>query len=248
MTRVFSALRPSAWGLPGKDRRRDHGFTLAEVTITIVILGVVLAAVQTTLIMTQRTLSDQSVRIDQTQQGKVAIESVTKVLRTAVLPSQLNASCSGCADLAAFIKGTPTSVQFYANINNDKNIIGPSRVSYTVNPQRQLIETVQAPNPHAATDYNYQYCTPGPGCQVTSRVLARNMVSGQAVFTYYDKNGVSLGTDPLDSNELKMVDSIDVVISTRQSTSSRVPATTFTSRVSLPNADSIAQPTASATP
>ena len=198
--------------------------------------------------MTQRTLSDQSVRVDQTQQGKVAIESVTKVLRTAVLPSQLNASCAGCADLAAFIKGTPTSVQFYANINNDKNIIGPSRVTYNVNAANQLTETVQPPNAHAADDFNYQYCTPGPGCQVTTRVLANYMVPGSALFTYYDKNGISLGTDPLDSNELKLVDSIDVVVSTRRSTSSRVPATTFTSRVSLPNADSIAQPTASATP
>jgi len=221
---------------------------LAEVTISIVVLGVVLAAVQTTLIMTQRTLSDQSIRVDQTQQGKVAIESVSKVLRTAVLPSQLSASCSGCADLAAFIKGTPTQVQFYANINNDRNIIGPSRVSYTVNASNQLIETMQAPNAHAADDYNYQYCSPGPGCQITTRVLANYMVPGQAVFTYYDKNGASLGTDPLDANELKMVDSVDIVISTKRTAASRVPATTFTSRVSLPNADSIAQPTASATP
>ena len=232
----------------GRDRAHDRGFTLAEVTISVVILGVVLAAVQTTLIVTQRTVSDQGVRIDQMQQSKQAIEGVTKVLRTAVLPSQLNASCSGCADLAAFIQGTPNSVQFYANINNDKNIIGPSRVSYQVNAQNELIETIQPPNPHAADDFNYQYCSPGPGCQITSRVLARYMVPGQAVFTYYDQYGNSLGSDPLSATELSLVDSVDVVISTKRTAESRVPATTFTSRVALPNADSIAQPTASATP
>ena len=227
---------------------RDRGFTLAEVSITVVILGVVLAGVQTALIMTQRTVSDQSIRVDQTQQGRVAIESVTKILRTAVLPSQLNATCTGCSDLAAFIQGTPKSVQFYANINNDRNIVGPSRVTYTVNSSNELIETVQAPDPHAADDFDYQYCTPGPGCVVSTRVLARNMVPSQAVFAYYDKIGNSLGTGTLDANKLAQVDSVDVVISTKLNPTSRVPGTTFTSRVSLPNADSIAQATATPSP
>lgn len=223
----------------------DAGFTLTEVIITIFILGIVLAGVQTALIMTQRTVSDQSNRVDQTQQGRQAIESVTKNLRTAVLPSQLNATCTGCSNLAAFIQGTPTSVQFYANINNDNNIIGPSRVSYSVDASNQLIETVQAPNAHAASDYNYQYCAPGPGCVVKTRVLARNMVPGQTVFTYYDTSGVSLGSATLNATALSLVDSVDVVISTRQGSSSRVPATTFASRVTLPNADAIAETTPS---
>ncbi len=223
----------------------DGGFTLTEVIITIFILGVVLAGVQTALIMTQRTVSDQSNRVDQTQQGRQAIESVTKNLRTAVLPSQLNATCTGCSNLAAFIQGTPTSVQFYANINNDNNVIGPSRVSYAVNAANELVETVQAPNAHAANDYNYQYCTPGPGCVVKSRVLARNMVPGQTVFTYYDNTGTSLGTATLNATALSLVDSVDVVVSTRVGNGTRVPATTFASRVTLPNADAIAQTTPS---
>ena len=40
---------------------------------------------------------------------------MTQVLRTAVLPSQLSATCTGC-DVAAFIQGTADSVQFYANL------------------------------------------------------------------------------------------------------------------------------------
>ena len=228
--------------------RSDRGFSLMEVSITVVILGVVLAGVQGALIMTQRTVSDQSVRVDQMQQGRQAIEGVTKVLRTAVLPSQLNATCSGCADLSAFIQGTPQSVQFYANINNDRNIVGPSRVSYSVNSSNELVETIQAPNPHAADDFDYQYCAPGPGCAVKTRVLARNMVPSQAVFSYYDRYGNSLGSSSLDASKLALVDSVDVVISTRLNPTSRVPATSFTSRVSLPNADSIPQTTATPSP
>jgi prepilin-type N-terminal cleavage/methylation domain-containing protein len=232
-------------------RRRDRstggdgGFTLTEMLVTISILGVVLAGVQTALIMTQRSVSDQAIRVDQVQEGRQAIESVTKNLRTAVLPSQLNGTCTSC-NLAAFIQGTTTSVQFYANVNNVDNIVGPSRVTYAVNASNQLIETVQAPNAHAATDFNYQYCTPGTGgCVVRSRVLARNVVPGTQLFTYYDITGVSLGTATLDATKLALVDSVDVIISLQSSSASRIPPTTFTSRVNLPNADSITQPSPS---
>jgi prepilin-type N-terminal cleavage/methylation domain-containing protein len=229
-----------------RSARPDGGFTLTELLVTIFILGIVLAGVQTTLIFTQRTVGEQSVRVDQTQQTSEAMNAVTKTLRTAVLPSQLNGTCASC-DLAAFIQGTPTSVSFYANINNDGNTVGPSRVSYSVDSKNELVESIQPPNPHATTDFNYQYCTPGTaGCVVKTRVLARNLVPGAAIFTYYDPNGVSLGAGTLTASDLANVDTMDVVISVRDSTASRVPPTTFMARVSMPNHDSVT--TASASP
>jgi len=222
----------------------DDGFTLTELLVTVFVLGILLAGVQTTLIFTQRTVGQQSIRIDQEQQTRLAMEAITKTLRTAVLPSQLNGTCSSC-NLAAFIQGTPTKVQFYANINNDANVIGPSQVSYVVNSSNQLVETIQAPNAHAASDYNYQYCTPGPGCVVATRVLAYNIVPGSTIFTYYDQAGTSLGTGTLNASDLALVDSMDVVVSVSDSAASKVPPTTFTARVSLPNADAIAQPSPS---
>jgi prepilin-type N-terminal cleavage/methylation domain-containing protein len=231
---VIDVLRRRLRGL-----RPDDGFTLTELIVTMFILGIVLAAVQTTLIMTQKTVGEQATRVDQTQQTSAALNAVTKTLRTAVLPSQLNGTCSSC-DLAAFIQGTPTSVSFYANINNDGNVIGPSRVSYNVNSSYELVESIQAPNAHAATDFNYQYCTPGTtGCIVKTRVLARHVVPGSAIFTYYDPNGVSLGTGTLSAADLANVDTMDVVISVDDSTASRVPPTTFMARVSMPNHDSV---------
>jgi hypothetical protein len=139
--------------------------------------------VMTVIIAAQKNVNGNSARLDQIQQGKVAMESMSKTLRTAVRPSQLNATCTGC-DQAAFLQGNARSVQFYANINNPANILGPSRVSYTVDNSGVLRETLQAPNPHAANDYNYQYCTPGPGCTVISRVLARGVSLNKTMFTH----------------------------------------------------------------
>ena len=219
-------------------KRSDEGVTLIEMVVVIAILSGVLAMVMTVIIAAQKNVNGNSARLDQIQQGKVAMESMSKTLRTAVRPSQLNATCTGC-DQAAFLQGNARSVQFYANINNPANILGPSRVSYTVSNSGVLTETLQAPNPHAATDYNYQYCTPGPGCTVISRVLARGVSLNKTMFTYYDASNNTFSTLPLASADLPRVDSIDIIVNV--SSSAQVSSTTFTQRVTLPNADAVQQ-------
>ena len=219
-------------------KRSDEGVTLIEMVVVIAILSGVLAMVMTVIIAAQKNVNGNSARLDQIQQGKVAMESMSKTLRTAVRPSQLNATCIGC-DQAAFLQGNARSVQFYANINNPANIVGPSRVSYTVSNSGVLTETLQAPNVHSATDYNYQYCTPGPGCTVISRVLARGVSLNKTMFTYYDASNNTFSTLPLASADLPRVDSIDIIVNV--SSSAQVSSTTFTQRVTLPNADAVQQ-------
>lgn len=222
----------------------DNGFTIVEMVVVVSILGIVLAAVQTTLIMAQKTVSGSGARVNQTSQAKTAIDSITKVLRTAVLPSQLNGT-GAAATAAAFIQGTKNSVQFYANINNDANITGPSRVTYTIDVAGTLTETIQPPDAHAAGNYNYTYCTPGPGCVVPTRVLARNVSTAGALFTYYTKSGVAITDATLTALELASVDSIDVVVLVKASANQTIQGTTLYARVTLPNADAVAIATSS---
>ncbi len=214
---------------------------MVEMMVVVMILGIVLAAVQTTLIMTNKTVAGSAARVDQTQQAKTAIDSMTKVLRTAVLPSQLNGTGS-VSGAAAFIQGTGTSVQFYANINNDSNIIGPSQVSYSVNGSGYLIEKIQPPDTHAVGNYNYTYnCTT---CAY-SRTLARNVSTAQPLFTYYTKGGAAITDTTLTASDLAAVDSIDVVVKVKSSANSTIQATTLYARVTLPNADAVAIATSS---
>ena len=72
-------------------------------------------------------------------------------------------------------------------------------------------------------------------------MLARDVQPG-ALFTYYDRSGAVIAP-PLQSatSKLKAVDSIDVVLRVQPS-SGPTPAT-VTARVTLPNADSLIQPT-----
>ena len=235
-------MNPEGWW-----KQRDEGVTLIELMVVVGILGTVLAIVTQGLIVAQRSMADNASRLNGLSQTNVAIEDMTKVLRTAILPSQVQATCTLC-DVAAFISGDATSVQFYANVDNDGILpappattdLGPRRVTFSV-ADGELTETVQKPNLHAVTDFNFQYCTPGPGCPVRRRVLARDVQPG-ALFTYYDRTGAVIAP-PLQSatSKLKAVDSIDLVL--RVQPSSRAGAATVTARVTLPNADSLIQPT-----
>lgn len=221
--------------------RGDGGFTVVEMVVVVFILAVVLAMVQGALLMAQHNTGDTKTRLDQVGNGKTAIEAMSKTLRTAVRPSQLSATCSGCEALAAFMSGDARSVRFYANINNPNNIVGPSKVSYEVTEAGELVETIQPPNPHAANDFNYQYCTPGPGCEVFTRTLATDVPDDTNLFTYYDASGAALPQGTLTAAQLAAVDQIDVVVTVKASPAHS--STTFTQRVALPNADAFAQTT-----
>jgi prepilin-type N-terminal cleavage/methylation domain-containing protein len=220
-------------------RSLDDGFTLTELVVVMFILGVVLAVVQTTMVMTSRTVSDNNLRVSQTEQARAAMDAMSRSLRTAVLPAQLGGTCSAC-NVAAFVQATSTSVQFYADVDNDQNLVGPSRVTYVVTASGDLTETVQPPDAHAPDNRSYTYCAPGPGCPVVSRVLARNVQATSPVFAYYDRTGAALAVVPLTAAELAAVDSVDLVLTVRGARTQHVNPVTVTERVTLPNADAVA--------
>ncbi|HPJ19511.1 MAG TPA: prepilin-type N-terminal cleavage/methylation domain-containing protein [Actinomycetota bacterium] len=229
------------------ERPNDAGISLIEMLVVVSILGTVLGLVTQGMIVAQRTLNENAGRLQGVSETNLSVEAMTRVLRTAILPSQIQAVCAGC-DVAAFIAGDDRSVKFYANADNDGILptsgttdYGPRRVTYSVSNDGVLTETIQRPNVHAYNDFDYQYCVPGPSCPVRTRVLARDVLPGP-IFTYYDRRGTVIAT-PLESSasRLKAVDSIDLVL--RIQPLERAESSTVTARVTLPNADSLIQPT-----
>ena len=154
-------------------------------------------------------------RLTDINSARLAVSAMSRSLRTAMLPSQLDDNTSNVT--AAFIQGGPTPVSFYADINNPVTLptsgntrYGPSQVTYTV-AGGVLTQTVQPPNQHDVSDNNYQYCTPGTaGCVVYTTILARRSTppTTKPLFVYYDATGTPLGA--LTASNLDDVDSIDI--------------------------------------
>jgi len=223
--------------------RRDDGVTLAEMSVTMLVLSLFVGCVVVMVSAGEKTSLGVKERMDQTNQATISIERISRNLRTAVLQSQLTTVCtlSICTD-AAFLQGTPTSVQFYADIDNPRNTIGPSKVTYSV-VGGVLTETVQKPDSPTPDAAGYHYCTSGSTCQIRTTVLATNVQTASAPFTYYNAtdpvNGMTLTAGALTSEQLKTVDSIDVQIQVQVAGGANVGAASVVQRVALPNHDSV---------
>jgi prepilin-type N-terminal cleavage/methylation domain-containing protein len=228
------------------DERDDAGFTLTELVTAMLVLGVVLAGGFMVLTGAMRTAQATSARVTDINNARLAVSSMSRTLRTAILPSQLDDSSSAATITAAFIQGGPTSVQFYGDVGNPATLppsgnttFGPSQISYSL-AAGVLTQTIQRPLSHDVNDHNYQYCTPGPGCQVFTTILARGVdanTTTKPLFVYYDANGVSLGA--LTSTNLDDVDSIDIRVGMDTVSTGPMGTTSITTRVSLPNHESL---------
>lgn len=236
-------LQPGDPGTGPRERvRDDSGVTLIELLVVIGILATVLGLASAALVSGFRTMAGNQSRLDATAQQKTAVESMTRSLRTAIMPSQLKGECSGC-DVAAFISGDASSVLFYANLDNDAvssqagmTDAGPRRVSFTLKPDGTLVETITRPKPHATDDYVYDWCDHGStGCAVRTRIIARDVAqSGTALFTYYDAAGTALPVPLASATALRAVDSIDLCLKVK--VDDRTGTATTATRITLPNA------------
>ncbi len=238
----MSTLRERLHHRPGEHER---GVTLVELMVTITLTSTVVAVVAGGLVTATKLMGSNSLRLQEVGENQVAIEAMTKTMRTAVEPRLLGAA----TDAAAFIQGDTRRVAFYAALSSlieptggGMTRYGPVRVTYTLT-DGELVETYQLPDEHLATDHDYTYCTAGStGCDVRRRVLAANLVDAP-IFTFYGESGSTLAV-PLSAENLEAVDSIDIVVTSQ--TAEGTDSSTVVSRVSLVNSGT--NPTASPTP
>jgi prepilin-type N-terminal cleavage/methylation domain-containing protein len=237
---------------PEAGSRSEQGSTLTELLVVMLIMGIIMSALTALTIGFQRTNAQNLTRQDQIDAARAAVERMSKTVRTAVKPSQLTASCAlSFCTVDAFMQAQDFGVQFYANLNNDQNLVGPSRVTYTVANSGalagQLIETVQRPESNVAGPNGYAYCDPAAaGCaaDITASVLARGVrtITGSPLLKYYDTDGTRLSPDPttgaLTTTDLNKVLSIELTVAV-QNANGRAAPTTYIQRVTLPNAQAV---------
>jgi len=233
----------------------DRGTSLTELLVSMMLFSIVLGVVLTLTMGFTRTNSQVLTRQDQVDVARVAAEVMSKKLRTSVMPSQLTTTCAGCTQ-DAFVLGQDFSVQFYANVDNPGNSVGPSRVTYTVTATSTgvgtLTEKVQVPDSNIPTSTGYVYCNAeiagaDANCKkrLTVRTLAQGvqMTSGAAVFAYFDANGAAMlpsaSGGSLTASRLSDVYQVELMVRVQSPSGNKVKPTTYIQRVTLPNAQAV---------
>ena len=130
--------------------QHEGGMTLIEVIVTMGLTVTVFAVVATGMTTATRLMGSNSLRLQEVSANKVAIEAMTKTVRTAVEPRLLGST----SDAAAFIQGDGKTVSFYAALStlieptgSSMTRYGPVRVSYALS-GTNLVETYQLPDAH----------------------------------------------------------------------------------------------------
>lgn len=238
-----------------RHRPTDAGTSLTELLISMLLFGIVLIAVSTLSIGFTKTNQQNINRQDQIDAARVATESMSKTLRTAVMPSQLTATCAGACSTDAFVLGQDFAVQFYANLNNSGNLRGPSRVTYTVTTDAKgvssLVEKIQTPDNATPGPTGYAYCpaeAAGASTECKGHLKVRTLATGvqkvTPIFTYYSATSstpLSPATNggSLSAADLGKVLAIELHVTVQKQASVRANPTTYIQRITLPNAQAV---------
>ncbi|KQY25658.1 hypothetical protein ASD16_06555 [Cellulomonas sp. Root485] len=228
------------------------------------LLAVVIATTATMTISFQRTNSQNIARQDQIDVARSATERITKTIRTAIKPSQLPGCTATACDVDAFISASQTSMQFYANLQNASNLVGPRRVTYslaTTGPDAgKLVEKVQVPDSATPGAAGYVYCNAelagaSAACKarLTVRTLAKGVLSSgsQPLFRYFGTTGAELPLTPgvpLTAAQIEEVLSVEILVKVQSPSPSRPKPTTYIQRVLLPNTQAVLRNDVGATP
>ena len=209
--------------------RGSRGQTLFELIAVTTILGIVLLIVYEGINSAGQALGGTEKRLANLDEARTLMAVTTKDVRTA---TRLQAGTS------PFTLADKRELIFHANLNNDGGTAsvvdnGPRRVRIFVDSTSQLIEEVVRPDASSVPPaYTYNGAA-------TRRFVGRYVANtaSQPIFRYFDANGTELTATPLSANDRLAVNSVQVTLAIRRSTTFPIASTTLVNTVRLPNVD-----------
>jgi hypothetical protein len=194
--------------------------------VSLTILSIVLAAVIQGFISMQFAATGADLRLQNLDQARVLMDTVSKDLRTAAVLQ---------AGTPPFTLAAGTHVTFYANLYTTT---APSRVDIYVDgtdPKApKLIESVTPADPNSDPP---TYLTQPPKVRLVGEYVANAPTN--PIFRFYDVNQVEITNGPpgtaLTSDQMLQIRSVGITLSIRKSTHLTVKPTTLVNRVGLPN-------------
>jgi prepilin-type N-terminal cleavage/methylation domain-containing protein len=207
--------------------RREQGFSLVELLVAMSIGMIVLLAALTVLDRGFQLQKESQDRTDAAQQGRLAMERVTRALRSEV---------AICPAKSALSSATASSLTFTVDYSGGTT---PERRTITYDSTTKTLVETSYKSP-AGPPYTF------PGSPTTTRVLLNNVVQdgGNTIFTYKADSGLGTGANsimvpPLSADQMAATAQVDVAFTARPAgkASNDKLATTLNSSVFVRNAD-----------
>jgi hypothetical protein len=204
-----------------RERDRESGSSLIEMVTTVALIGIVMSTVMVGAFSAQNAIMGSGTRLENLDQARTLMASLTKDVRTAVRLS---------AGTSPFTVADGNHAVFYANLSTTS---APKKVDLSIDSQSRLVEQVwTADSGSSAPNYTY---TGSATIRLVGRYVANT--AAKPLFTYLDDNGSALSATPLNATDLLAVKAVQINLIVKKSTATTLNPTTLVNRVRLANLD-----------
>lgn len=212
-------------------RRRaidDEGVTLTELLVTMMISGIVLAAVGTMFINIALATTNSNRTIQRNGIATNIMDAATQVIRTAAN----NPVASSVDPDPALVAATASSLTVYSFVNTNPTTPAPTKVRFTFDSNGNLIEERWA----ATKSGSYWVFTGSPSSRTVGGPVA-NVSGTPAFFTYRDSTGaaISPGTSGLTLAQRKLIATITVTVQISNTPTTGSAPIELTNTIGMPN-------------
>ena len=194
-------------------RRADDGFTLAELSVTMIIFGVLVLVLAQFSTQAFRLYGANANRITSGGRASLVMEQVSKDLRTAVAITVLSPPAPSSSQ--AFAKATGTEVKFYSSVSG-----GPVQERLYVVGTQLWRETILPDLTSSAPAYTY---TTNRALQ--TRLLSDRVVTGSAPFSYLLRGSLLPPAAPVAPVDLGAIVGVQILVTINADASGRTRAT-----------------------
>lgn len=213
------------------DSQRQGGFTLVELLVGMLILGIVMTALVASFTTATQSSAASDNRIQNLEEARILMANVSKDLRTAT-PITGPGATPFVPTTGGLVLAGDRDVTFYASLYTSG---APRRVRLwvdTSNPNEPVLrETVRQPDSETPP---LTYNTKPDKTRLVGRYIVNGSTFADAVLSYYNGAGARL-TTPLTTADAEDVRSIRVRLKVRRSTNLAVRGSTLETTVRLVN-------------
>ncbi|NIJ05297.1 type II secretion system protein [Frigoribacterium faeni] len=207
-------------------QRSDAGVTIAELLVTIMIFGIVLAVSTSTFVSLARATSSARSLDSGTRETSNGMNALAQIVRSAG-----DVPVAGSSDAPAFREARADRLQLTTFVNFGDTQAKPALVTYSLDASRRLREE------RTAAQSSGSFWVFPAGASSSSRLLTASLASGGTpVFRYLDSDGdeLPLNAGALTEAQRKQVSFVQVTLAVA-GTGSSTSSVTLTNTIGTPN-------------